>query len=72
MLKEILVHGCETWSMAEMDIKRLDTWHKEILRRIQGPVVQQGIWRKRINTLRTESFKLFKRSFPGFLTILTF
>ena len=26
---------------------------------------------KRINTLRTRSFKLFKRPFPGFLTILT-
>jgi len=24
-----------------------------------------------INTLRTRSFKLFKRPFPGFLTILT-
>ena len=24
-----------------------------------------------LNTLRTESFKLFKRPFPGFLTILT-
>jgi hypothetical protein len=24
-----------------------------------------------LNTLRTESFKLFKRLFPGFLTILT-
>jgi hypothetical protein len=24
-----------------------------------------------INTLRTESLKLFKRPFPGFLTILT-
>ena len=27
---------------------------------------------KHINTLRTGSFKLFKRPFPGFLTILTF
>ena len=25
----------------------------------------------RLNTLRTGSFKLFKRPFPGFLTILT-
>ena len=24
-----------------------------------------------LNTLRTESFKLFKRPFPGFLTMLT-
>jgi len=26
---------------------------------------------KSLNTLRTGSFKLFKRPFPGFLTILT-
>ena len=26
---------------------------------------------KLLNTLRTGSFKLFKRPFPGFLTILT-
>ena len=28
-------------------------------------------WEDNINTLRTRSFKLFKRPFPGFLTILT-
>ena len=28
-------------------------------------------WRESFNTLRTGSFKLFKRPFPGFLTILT-
>jgi len=28
-------------------------------------------WEANINTLRTGSFKLFKRPFPGFLTILT-
>jgi len=27
--------------------------------------------RWKLNTLRTESFKLFKRPFPGFLKILT-
>ena len=29
------------------------------------------VQRKYLNTLRTGSFKLFKRLFPGFLTILT-
>jgi hypothetical protein len=28
-----------------MDIKRLGTWKREILRRIHRPVLQQGIWR---------------------------
>jgi len=34
-------------------------------------VARRYITDKNINTLRTGSFKLFKRSFPGFLTILT-
>jgi len=33
--------------MAEMDMKRLNTWKKKILSRIYGPVVEQGIWIKR-------------------------
>jgi len=33
--------------------------------------VSSGNYRAYINTLRTGSFKLFKRPFPGFLTILT-
>ena len=31
--------------MTEMDKKRLGTWERKILRRIYGPVVEQGIWR---------------------------
>jgi hypothetical protein len=27
----------------------LSTWRRKILRRIYGPMVQQGIWRIRIN-----------------------
>jgi len=47
MVKIILEYGSETWAMTEMDMKRLGTWDREILRKIYGPVVQQGIWRKR-------------------------
>jgi hypothetical protein len=39
--------GSETWSVIEMDIKRLGTWERKKLRRIHGPVIEQGIWRKR-------------------------
>ena len=34
-------------------------------------VKSETIWKTEFNTLRTGSFKLFKRPFPGFLTILT-
>jgi len=43
MVKAIVVHGSETWAMTEMDMKRLGIWDREILRRIHGPVVQQGL-----------------------------
>jgi hypothetical protein len=33
--------------MAEMDMKRLGTWDREILRMIHGPVLQHGIWREK-------------------------
>lgn len=35
--------------MTETDMKRLNTWERKILRRIYGPVVEQGIQRIRSN-----------------------
>jgi hypothetical protein len=32
--------------MTKMDMKRMGTWEREILRRKHGPHVQHGIWRK--------------------------
>jgi hypothetical protein len=48
-VKPALVFGSETWAMAEMDMKRLSTWERKILRKIYGPVAEQGIWRIRTN-----------------------
>jgi hypothetical protein len=42
--------------MAEMDMKRLSTWDRKILRK-QGPVVEQGTWKVRTNQ---ELRKLYK------------
>ena len=49
MVKPAVVFGRETWSVTEMDMNRLGTCGKEILRRLHGPVVEQGIWRVRTN-----------------------
>ena len=35
--------------MTEMDMKRMGTWERKILRRIYGLVVEQGIWTIRPN-----------------------
>jgi len=45
MVKPVVVFGSETWAMAEMDMTRLGTWERIILRRIYGPVVEEGMWR---------------------------
>ena len=32
-----------------MDLKRLGIWERKILRRVHGPVVEQGMWKIRTN-----------------------
>jgi hypothetical protein len=47
MVNPAVVFGGETWAVAEMDMNRLGTREREILRRIHGPVVVLGMWRIR-------------------------
>jgi hypothetical protein len=48
MVKPVVLYGSKTWAMTEMDMKRLGTLERKILR-IYGPVEEQGIWRIRTN-----------------------
>jgi hypothetical protein len=48
-VKPTLVFRSETWAMAEVDMKRLSAWERKILRKVHGPVAEQGIWRIRTN-----------------------
>jgi len=34
MVNPVVVHRCETWAVAEVHMKRLNTWERKILRRI--------------------------------------
>jgi hypothetical protein len=43
--------------MAEMGMTRLGAWARTILRRIHGPVVEQGIWGKRSSQELLELYK---------------
>jgi hypothetical protein len=36
MLKPVAVYGSEAWPVTEMDVKRLNTCEKKLLRRIYG------------------------------------
>ena len=52
MVKPLVVFGSETGAMAEMDM-----WERMILRKINGPVVEQGIWRIWTNQESRELYK---------------
>jgi len=57
MVKPVAVCGRETWAVNEMEKKRLGTWDRKILRRVHGPVVEQGIWRVRTDHELKEIYK---------------
>jgi hypothetical protein len=57
MVKAILVFGSKTWALTELDLKRLGTGERKILRRIHGLMIDQGIWRKSINQELRELYK---------------
>jgi len=42
-VKPAVVLGTETRRMTEMDVKRMNAWERKILRRMGGPVFEQGI-----------------------------
>jgi len=35
--------------MSGVDLKRLGIWERKILRRVHGPVVEQGMWKIKTN-----------------------
>jgi len=55
-VKPTVGFGGGKWAVAEMDMNRLDTWKRGILR-IQGPVAEQGIRRIRTNQELRELYK---------------
>jgi hypothetical protein len=57
MVEPTVVFGSETWVMTEMGVTRLGTWERKMLRRIRGPVVEQGIWGIRTNQKLRELYK---------------
>ena len=84
-VKSTITYTAETWclkvkTVAKLNSTQMDFWRRSarICRKekIRNNIIKQKMNVTRsllddINTLRTGSFKLFKRPFPGFLTILT-
>ena len=57
MMKPAVFFGSETWAVTERNMKRMGTWRRETLRRLHGPVVEQGIWRVRTDQELKEVYK---------------
>jgi hypothetical protein len=57
MVKKAVVFGRETWTVTERDVTRLGAWERKVLRRVNGTVVEQGMWRIRINQELSELYK---------------
>jgi hypothetical protein len=49
VVKSVAVCGSETWHMTHLGIKILNAKEVKIVRRMNGPMVEQGTWRIRIN-----------------------
>jgi hypothetical protein len=46
-VKPILTYTAETWTTTKNDERRLSIFERKILRRIYGPICEEGQWRKR-------------------------
>ena len=57
MVKPVAVYDCKTWAMTEMGMKSLGTRERKILRRLYGPVAEQGMWIIRTDQELRELYK---------------
>jgi hypothetical protein len=57
ILKPIVMFGCKAWPMTEKDKTRLNMWERKILRKVYGPVTEQGVWRITRNEELRELYK---------------
>ena len=57
IIRPIATYGAETWIMTEKITNFLNTFERKILRRILGPINENGVWRIRFNH---ELYQLYK------------
>jgi hypothetical protein len=46
IIRAVVTYGSETWCLSQ-DERSLRTWERKVLRKIYGPVYDNGIWRIR-------------------------
>lgn len=57
-LRPVLTYGCETWSVTKGDEEKLSIFERKVLRRIYGPVIENGEYRRRTNQ---EVYQMFNK-----------
>lgn len=50
VIRPVVTYGVEAWVLTKRDELMLNTWERKILRKIYGPVQEEGIWRIRMNS----------------------
>jgi hypothetical protein len=49
IIRPVVTYGSETWCVSANDERSFRTWERKVLRKIYGPVYDNGIWRIRTN-----------------------
>ena len=49
LIRPVLTYAAETWTLTKADELKLDVFERKILRRIYGPICENGVWRSRYN-----------------------
>jgi hypothetical protein len=49
VIRPVVTHACETWTLKETIINRLMAFERKFLRKIFGPTNENGIWRIKTN-----------------------
>jgi hypothetical protein len=49
IIRPVVTYGSETWCLTANDEISLRTWERKVLRKIYGPVYDNGIWRIKTN-----------------------
>ncbi|PSN33046.1 hypothetical protein C0J52_17756 [Blattella germanica] len=57
IIRPTLIYGCESWTLSKKNENALNSFQRKILRRILGPINENGTWRHRYNMEIYDSFK---------------
>lgn len=49
LIRPVITYGSEAWCLNKKEERRLETFERKILRKIYGPIQEEGQWRKRYN-----------------------